>query len=98
VAARRYGGARVAKLMAIYDQTPAHSFLGMLDPKNGLAPGDPDPHGRAHHRERRRGARAVAPGARLAGVGRYPKTLRKRIASFEAQSELAASTDFPPEA
>jgi hypothetical protein len=23
-------------------------------------------------------------------------TLRKRIASFEAQTELAASTDFPP--
>ncbi len=23
-------------------------------------------------------------------------TLRKRIASFEAQAELAASTDFPP--
>jgi hypothetical protein len=38
----RYGGARVAKLMPIYDQTPAHSFLRMLDPKNGLASGDPD--------------------------------------------------------
>jgi hypothetical protein len=38
LAARRYGGARVAKLMPIYDQTPAHSFLRMLDPKNGLAP------------------------------------------------------------
>src|SRR5271154_2845588 len=25
----------------IYDKTPAHSFLRMLDPKNGLAPGDP---------------------------------------------------------
>jgi hypothetical protein len=34
------GGARVAKLMPIYYQTPTHSFLGMLDPKNGLAPGD----------------------------------------------------------
>jgi hypothetical protein len=31
-----YGGARVAKLMPIYH----HSFLRMLDPKNGLAPGD----------------------------------------------------------
>jgi hypothetical protein len=36
------GGARVAKLMPMYDQTPADSFLRMLDPKNGLAPGDPD--------------------------------------------------------
>jgi hypothetical protein len=27
--------------MPVYDQTPAHSFLRMLDPGNGLAPGDP---------------------------------------------------------
>jgi hypothetical protein len=38
----RYGGARVAKLMAIYDHTPAHSFLRMLDPKNRLVPTDGD--------------------------------------------------------
>jgi hypothetical protein len=30
------GGARVAKLMPIYH----HSFLRMVDPKNGLAPGE----------------------------------------------------------
>jgi hypothetical protein len=36
------GGTRVAKLMPIYHQTPAHSFLRMLDPKNRLAPGDPE--------------------------------------------------------
>jgi hypothetical protein len=28
--------------MPIDTQTPAHSFLRMVDPKNGLAPGDPD--------------------------------------------------------
>ena len=32
----RYGSAQVAKLTPIYDQTPAHSFLRMLDPQNGL--------------------------------------------------------------
>src|SRR5579864_6635647 len=37
----RYGSAQVAKLMPVYDETPAHAFLRMLDPKNGLAPGDP---------------------------------------------------------
>jgi NAD(P)-dependent dehydrogenase (short-subunit alcohol dehydrogenase family) len=37
----RYGSAQVAQLMPVYDQTPAHSFLKMLDSKNGLAPGDP---------------------------------------------------------
>ena len=29
----RYGSAQVAKLMPIYDGTPAHAFLRMLDPK-----------------------------------------------------------------
>src|SRR5579872_778035 len=37
----RYGSAQVAQLLPVYDQTPAHSFLSMLDPRNGLAPGDP---------------------------------------------------------
>jgi NAD(P)-dependent dehydrogenase (short-subunit alcohol dehydrogenase family) len=37
----RYGSAKKAQLLPVYDQTPAHSFLSMLDPKNGLAPGDP---------------------------------------------------------
>jgi NAD(P)-dependent dehydrogenase (short-subunit alcohol dehydrogenase family) len=38
----RYGSAQVAELMPVYDDTPAHSFLRMLDdPESGLAPGDP---------------------------------------------------------
>jgi hypothetical protein len=28
--------------MPIFTQTPTHSFLRMVDPRNGLAPGDPD--------------------------------------------------------
>ena len=36
-----YGSAQVANLMPIYNDTPTHAFLKMLDPKNGLAPGDP---------------------------------------------------------
>ena len=36
------GGARIAKLMPIDTQNPAHSFLRMVRPKNGLEPGDPD--------------------------------------------------------
>lgn len=91
----RYGSAQVAELMPIYDQTPAHSFLRMLDPKNGLAPGDP--------------ARMAALIIESVDVEPAPlrmvlgsqalestlTTLRKRIASFEAQTEIAASTDFP---
>jgi len=92
----RYGSAQVAELMPEYDQTPAHSFLKMLDPANGLAPGDP--------------ARMAA--AMIASVDQEPvplrmvlgsqaldstlATLRKRVADFETQTELAASTDFPP--
>jgi NAD(P)-dependent dehydrogenase (short-subunit alcohol dehydrogenase family) len=92
----RYGSVQVAELMPIYDQTPAHSFLRMLDPKNGLAPGDP--------------ARMAAQIIESVDVSPAPlrlvlgsqalqstlSTLRKRIADFEAQTELAASTDFPP--
>ncbi|MGO8858453.1 MAG: SDR family oxidoreductase [Steroidobacteraceae bacterium] len=92
----RYGSAQVAKLMPIYDDTPAHGFLRMLDPQNGLAPGDPA----------RMAARIIesvevepAPMRMMLGsqaLASTLTTLRKRIAGFEAQTELAASTDFPP--
>ena len=92
----RYGSAQVAQLMPAYDATPAHSFLRMLDPANGLAPGDPA----------RMAARIIesvdvepAPLRMLLGsqaLASTLATLRQRIAGFEAQTELAASTDFPP--
>jgi NAD(P)-dependent dehydrogenase (short-subunit alcohol dehydrogenase family) len=92
----RYGSAQVAELMPIYDDTPAHGFLRMLDPESGLAPGDPA----------RMAARIVesvdvesAPLRMVLGSQALESTLttlRKRIAGFEAQTELAASTDFPP--
>jgi NAD(P)-dependent dehydrogenase (short-subunit alcohol dehydrogenase family) len=93
----RYGSAQVATHLPIYDGTPAHSFLKMLDPKTGgLAPGDPA----------RMAARIIesvdvepAPLRMVFGSQALQSTLttlRKRIAGFEAQIELAASTDFPP--
>jgi NAD(P)-dependent dehydrogenase (short-subunit alcohol dehydrogenase family) len=92
----RYGSAQVAKLTPIYDSTPAHSFLRMLDPENGQAPGDPA----------RMAARIIesadadpAPVRLVFGSQALEATLttlRKRIAGFEAQAELAAATDFPP--
>ena len=92
----RYGSAQVAELMPIYDQTPAHSFLRMLDPKNGLAPGDP-----ARMAARIIESVDVSPAPLRMVFGSQAlqgtlSTLRKRIADFEAQTELAASTDFPP--
>jgi NAD(P)-dependent dehydrogenase (short-subunit alcohol dehydrogenase family) len=92
----RYGSAQVARLTPIYDNTPAHSFLRMLDPQNGLAPGDPA----------RMAARIIesvdvnpAPLRMVLGSQALQSTLstlRKRIGDFEAQTEIAASTDFPP--
>ena len=92
----RYGSAQVADLMPIYDATPAHSFLRMLDPKNGLAPGDP-----ARMATRIIESVDVEPAPLRIVLGSQAlestiKTLRKRIADFEAQAQLAASTDFPP--
>ena len=91
----RYGSAQVAEPMPIYDETPAHSFVRMLDPNNGLAPGDPA----------RMAARIIesvdvepAPLRMVLGAQALESTLttlRKRLATFEAQTALAASTDFP---
>jgi NAD(P)-dependent dehydrogenase (short-subunit alcohol dehydrogenase family) len=92
----RYGSAQVANLMPVYDTTAAHSFLKMLDPNNGLAPGDPA----------RMAARIIesvdvspAPLRIVLGSQALASTLavlKKRVANFEAMAELAASTDFPP--
>ncbi len=92
----RYGSAQVAQLMPVYDKTPAHSFLSMLDPKNGLAPGDP-----ARMAARIIESVDVKPAPLRIVLGSQAlestlATLRKRIEGFEAQRELAASTDFPP--
>jgi len=92
----RYGSAQVAELMPIYDHTPAHSFLRMLDPKGGLAPDDP-----ARMAARIIESAVIEPAPLRVVLGSQAlastlTTLRKRIASFEAQTEVAASTDFPP--
>jgi NAD(P)-dependent dehydrogenase (short-subunit alcohol dehydrogenase family) len=91
----RYGSARVANLMPEYDGNPAHAFQRMLDPANGLAPGDPA----------RMAARIIdsvetepAPLRIMLGSQALESTidtLRKRIAAFETQTELAASTNCP---
>jgi hypothetical protein len=68
----------------------------MLDPTNGLAPGDPA----------RMAARIIdsvdtqpAPLRMMLGSQALESTiaiLRARIKDFQTQTELAASTDFPP--
>ena len=92
----RYGSARVAELMPEYDGNPAHAFQRMLDPANGLAPGDPA----------RMAARIIdsvdtepAPLRLMLGSQALESTiatLRARIEDLQTQTDLAASTDFPP--
>lgn len=91
----RYGSAKVADLMPEYDSNPAHSFLRMLDASNGLAPGDPV-------RMARRMIESVdiepAPLRIVLGSQALAitlATLKDRVADYETQKELAASTDFP---
>ncbi len=91
----RYGSAEVATLMSEYDGNPAHAFLRMLNPANGLAPGDP-----ARMATRIIDSVDVDPAPLRLVLGSQAlqstiDTLGKRIEGLEAQKALAASTDFP---
>jgi len=88
----RYGSAKVAKFTLEYEA--CHGFLKMLDPANGLAPGDPA----------KMAARIIesvdlpkAPMRMVLGSQALQATLtrlKERIADYETQTELAASTDI----
>jgi hypothetical protein len=91
----RYGSAQVAEPLPAYDGTPAHGFLAMLNPANGLAPGDPARMAAAIIAS---AALEPAPMRIILGAQALKTTvgvLKDRIASFEAQADLAASADFP---
>lgn len=91
----RYGSVKVPKLMPEYDGNPAHSVLKMLDPASDiLSPGNPalmatriiesvdiEP----------APLRMVLGSQALAGI---ISTLKARVADFETQKEVAASTDY----
>lgn len=93
----RYRSAHVAQLNPAYEGNPAHAFLKMLDPKNGLAAGDPV-----------RMASRIIEAADPAGSAPYPlrivlgsqalhatlETLEKRLLELRQQEALARSTDF----
>lgn len=91
----RYGSANVAKLMPEYDDNPAHAFLKMLDPANGLAPGDPQ----------RMAARIIesvdktdSPLHMVLGSQALQSTIdtiENRLVEYKSETDLAASTDFP---
>ncbi|BDR54210.1 short-chain dehydrogenase/reductase [Bombiscardovia apis] len=89
----RYGSAHMAKLMPEYDG-PTHAFLKMLDPANGLAPGDPA----------KMAARIIEsvddpsiPLHMVLGSEALRNTiarLEERLAEYRSETDLARSTDI----
>lgn len=88
----RYGSAKVAKLMP--EDESCHGFLNMLDASKGLAPGDPV---RMAERIIESVDKEPAPLRMVLGSQALSATLtrlKERVADYETQTELAASTDF----
>ena len=91
----RYGSAKVAKLMDEYES--CHGFLNMLDASKGLAPGDPT---KMAQRIIESVDMEKAPLRMVLGSQALSATierLKERIAYYETQTELAASTDIKGE-
>ncbi len=87
----RYGSAKVAKLMPEYES--CHGFLNMLDASKGLAPGDPV---KMAERIIESIDKNPAPLRMVLGSQALSATLtrlKERVADYETQTELAASTD-----
>ncbi len=88
----RYGSAKVANLMPEYES--CHGFLNMLDASKGLAPGDPS---KMAERIIESVDKTPAPMRMVLGSQALSATitrLKERIADYETQTELAASTDI----
>lgn len=93
----RYGSAQIAKSLPAYEGNPAHAFKKMLDPTNGLAPGDPV---RMASRIIESVDQDPAPLRMVLGSQALQSTidtLEKRVNDYKQQTALAASTDFPAE-
>lgn len=91
----RYGSAKVANLMPEYET--CHGFLNMLNPANGLAVGDPV---KMASRMIESVEKTPAPLRMVLGSQALDATitrLKERIADYETQTELAASTDIVEE-
>lgn len=89
----RYGSAHVANLMPEYDGKPTHAFLKMLDPANGLAPGDPD---KMASRIIETVDQTPAPLHVVLGSQALQATIDRltaRLNEYKGETDLAASTD-----
>lgn len=93
----RYGSAHVANLMSEYDDTPTHAFLKMLDPKNGLAPGDPN---KMASRIIEVADQENTPLHLVLGSQALQATidrLSERLQEYQGEKEVAKSTDIDEE-
>lgn len=90
-----YGNAKVARDIPAYDGTPAHAFLSMLNPANGLAPGDPERMAKLiiASVDQNPAPLRLMLGARA--LKRSIASLKKRLAEYEKQADTAALADFP---
>lgn len=96
----RYRSAHVAKLTSAYDNNPAHAFLRMLDPANGLAAGDPvrmaariiETADKADFSEQNPAPLRIVLGSQA--LTATLECLQQRIDELKKQKELARSTDF----
>ncbi|MFD1670883.1 SDR family oxidoreductase [Agrilactobacillus yilanensis] len=89
----RYGSAHVANLMPEYDG-PTHSFLKMLDPANGLAPGDPE---KMASRIIESVDQPDTPLHLVLGSQALQATIQRleeRVATYKTETEIARSTDY----
>lgn len=88
----RYGSAKVANLTPEYDHV--HSFLKMLDPSKGLAPGDP---AKMAQRIIESVDNPNTPLHMVLGSQALSATIQRleeRLAAYKTQTETAASTDI----
>lgn len=90
----RYGSAKVAQALPAYEGNPAHSFMTMLDPANGLAPGDP-----AKMAEQIIDSVEIDPAPMHMVLGSQAlentiNTLKDLVADCEKQPEIAAFSDI----
>ena len=88
----RYGSAKVANLTPEYDHV--HSFLNMLDPSKGLAPGDP---AKMAQRIIESVDNPNTPLHMVLGSQALSATIQRleeRLAAYKTQTETAASTDI----
>jgi NAD(P)-dependent dehydrogenase (short-subunit alcohol dehydrogenase family) len=89
----RYGSAQIAPAIEAYDATAAHGYRAMLDANAGLAPGDP---GKMADFMIDSIDQEPAPLRLLLGSDAWQRTTKvvaDRLAGFQAQEKLAASTD-----